>query len=130
MKIDSVNSVPKVQVRSEGAQSQTPVEKIPKIKETLKSKDIVSVKEDNKSEKIESKVNDDVLDKSIKRANKFLRLHNREILREVHEVTGTIMYTIKDTETDEIIAEFPPKKIEDMIAKMWEMAGMVVDKKA
>ncbi len=40
------------------------------------------------------------------------------------------MYVMKDTETNEVIREFPPKKIQDMIAKMWEIAGLFVDEKA
>ncbi len=41
-----------------------------------------------------------------------------------------MMYTVRDTKTNEVIAEFPPKKIQDMIAKMWELAGLFVDEKA
>lgn len=72
----------------------------------------------------------EMMDKSIEQANKSLSNFNRRIERTVHDVTHTIMYTIKDTRTDEIIGEFPPKKIQDMIAKMWELAGLFVDEKA
>lgn len=68
--------------------------------------------------------------KSVDQANKALVPHNRLIERAVHSVTRTVMYTIKDTETDEVIAEYPPKKIQDMVAKMWELAGLFVDEKA
>jgi flagellar protein FlaG len=37
---------------------------------------------------------------------------------------------IINTKTEEIIAEIPPEKILDMIAQLWEMAGLLVDKKA
>jgi len=68
--------------------------------------------------------------KSVDQANKALAQHNRSIERAVHEKTHTVMYTIKDTVTNEVIAEYPPKKIQDMIAKMWELAGLFVDEKA
>lgn len=74
-------------------------------------------------------VEPDYLKKSIEQANKSLKLYDREIVREVHEKTKTVMYTIKDTKTHEVISEFPPKKIQDMIAKMWELAGLFVDEK-
>ena len=32
-------------------------------------------------------------------------------------------------ETKEVIKEFPPEKTLDMIAKVWEMAGIMVDEK-
>ena len=59
-----------------------------------------------------------------------MAVHNRHIERAVHEVTHSVMYTIKDSTTNEVIMEFPPKKIQDMIAKMWELAGLFVDEKA
>ena len=31
--------------------------------------------------------------------------------------------------TKEVIKEFPPEKTLDMIAKVWEMAGLMVDEK-
>lgn len=73
---------------------------------------------------------EDMLQKSVDQANKALETYNRKIERAVHEVTHVVMYTVKDTVTNEVIQEFPPKKIQDMIAKMWELAGLFVDEKA
>lgn len=75
-------------------------------------------------------INDEMLDKAIEMANKTLKQHNNFIERSVHDVTKTVMYVLKDTDTNEVIKEFPPKKIQDMIAKMWELAGLFVDEKA
>ena len=75
------------------------------------------------------KIDDELLEKSVKQANKSLSQHNRYIERNVHEVTKAVMYKLKDTETNEVIAEFPPQKIQDMIAKMWELAGLFVDER-
>lgn len=68
--------------------------------------------------------------KSVDQANKALAQHGRFIERDVHPVTHTVMYKIMDTSTKEVIAEYPPKKIQDMVAKMWELAGLFVDEKA
>ena len=73
---------------------------------------------------------EEVIKNAVDQANKTLLTHDRRIERAVHEVTHTVMYTVKDTKTDEVIAEFPPKKIQDMVAKMWELAGLFVDEKA
>lgn len=78
----------------------------------------------------EDSLSDDVLDKAVKQANQTLKMFDRKIERTVHEVTKVVIYTLRDTKTNEVIAEFPPKKIQDMIAKMWELAGVFVDKKA
>lgn len=82
------------------------------------------------AEKEVKDLDNDVLEKSVEQANKTLKQYNREIVREVHEKTKTVMYTIRDSKTHEVITEFPPKKIQDMIAKMWELAGLFVDEKA
>lgn len=75
-------------------------------------------------------IDDKMLNKALNSANNNLKNFDRVIERSVHEKTRIVMYVIKDTKTNEVIAEFPPKKIEDMIAKMWELAGMFVDEKA
>lgn len=47
----------------------------------------------------------------------------------VHEDTNRIMIKIVDKETKEVVKEFPPEKTLDMIAKVWEIAGILVDEK-
>ena len=47
----------------------------------------------------------------------------------MHEETNRVTIKIVDKETKEIIKEFPPEKTLDMIAKVWEMAGLFVDEK-
>jgi len=87
----------------------------------------------DESEPFQNKVDvmdDELLEKSVDQANRTLKASNRFIERTIHEVTHTVMYTLKDTTTGEVISEFPPKKIQDMIAKMWELAGLFVDEKA
>ncbi|MCL2183121.1 MAG: flagellar protein FlaG [Chitinispirillia bacterium] len=73
---------------------------------------------------------DKLMEEPVRQANKALQPFHREIEREIHHVTKALMYTIRDTETKEVIAEYPPKKIQDMIAKMWELAGLFIDQKA
>lgn len=72
-------------------------------------------------------MNEDLMKKSVKQANVALKQYHRRIDRSVHEVTKTVMYKMIDTETKEVVKEFPIRKIQDMIAKMWELAGLFVD---
>lgn len=74
-------------------------------------------------------ISDEMLDNAVKQANKTLEQYDKMIERTVHEKTHTIIYVLKDVNTKEVIREFPPKKIQDMIAKMWEMAGILVDER-
>ncbi len=75
-------------------------------------------------------IRDDILQKSVEQANESLKSANRYFQRSIHEKTGTIIYTLYDSVTEEVIAEFPERKLQDMIANMWENAGLFVDEKA
>lgn len=47
----------------------------------------------------------------------------------IHEATQRITIKIVDKETKKVIKELPPEKTLDMIAKVWEMAGILVDER-
>ncbi len=57
------------------------------------------------------------------------RANNSEAIFGVHEGTNRVTIKIVDKSTKEVIKEFPPDKTLDMIAKIWEMAGLMVDEK-
>ncbi len=71
----------------------------------------------------------DQLKKAIAEMNKKINNSNEEAVFGVHEDTNRIMIKIMDKETKEVIKEYPPEKTLDMIAKIWEMAGILVDEK-
>lgn len=77
----------------------------------------------------EKKVSKEELIHAINASNESLKMYNRELQYSVHKKTNTIMVKLVDTETDEVIREIPPERILDMVAKMWELAGIVVDEK-
>lgn len=47
----------------------------------------------------------------------------------IHEATNRVMIKLIDDETKEVIREFPAEETLDIIAKAWELAGILVDKK-
>ena len=57
------------------------------------------------------------------------RANNSEAIFGVHEQTNRVTIKIVDKQTKEVIKEFPPDKTLDMIARVWEMAGLMVDEK-
>ena len=46
-----------------------------------------------------------------------------------NEPTKRIAIKIKDKETDEVIKEIPSEKALEMLAKAWELAGILVDER-
>ena len=47
----------------------------------------------------------------------------------IHEKTNRVTIKMVDKETKKVIKEFPPDETLDMIAKVWEIAGIMVDEK-
>lgn len=57
------------------------------------------------------------------------RLTNSEAIFGIHEKTNRVTIKIVDKTTREVIKEYPPEQTLDMIAKVWEIAGILVDEK-
>lgn len=47
----------------------------------------------------------------------------------IHEATNRVTIKIVDKNTHKVLKEFPPEETLDMIAKAWELAGLLVDEK-
>ena len=54
---------------------------------------------------------------------------NTEAIFGIHEKTNRVTIKMVDKETKKVIKEFPPDETLDMIAKVWEIAGIMVDEK-
>ncbi|MCR5154595.1 MAG: flagellar protein FlaG [Lachnospiraceae bacterium] len=46
-----------------------------------------------------------------------------------HEETKRVSIKVIDKDTEEVIREIPPEETLDMLTKMWEIAGLLVDEK-
>lgn len=57
------------------------------------------------------------------------RANNSEAIFGIHDATNRVTIKIVDKETKEVLKEYPPEQTLDMIAKVWEMAGLMVDEK-
>lgn len=66
---------------------------------------------------------------AIEKANRAVSVAYRRFEYSIHEKTKEIMVKVIDTETDEVIREIPPEKILDLVAMIWEMAGLIVDER-
>lgn len=69
------------------------------------------------------------LKKAVDDINKRAVDDQSEAVFGIHEKTNRVTIKIVDKKTKEVIKEFPPEKTLDMIAKVWEMAGLMVDEK-
>lgn len=83
--------------------------------------------QENKGQSQQQQANPDQIKKAVERLNK--QMTNSEALFGIHDETNRVTIKIVDKQTKEVIKEFPPEKTLDMIAKVWELAGILVDEK-
>lgn len=67
--------------------------------------------------------------KAIDRAIKALEGPSTSFEMKVHEGTHAIMVKVFNKETGELIREIPPEKTLDLVVKMMEFAGILIDEK-
>ncbi|MCQ2506008.1 MAG: flagellar protein FlaG [Lachnospiraceae bacterium] len=127
-RVEKVNFKP--QVSGNGAQ--------PQVKNDSAKVDKVTKKDDLKEKKVfegktmdgdESKLSENSLDTVIKQTNNKIRMTNTKCEYSYHEETKRISILVKDKETDKVIREIPAEETLEMISKLWEIAGLMVDEK-
>ncbi|AEM73699.1 flagellar protein FlaG [Caldicellulosiruptor acetigenus] len=74
-------------------------------------------------------LDEDTLIKMINQANKAFEAKYTRLEFSIHKETHEIVVKVYDKETNELIREIPPEKILDIIAKLWELAGIFVDER-
>ncbi|MCR5665530.1 MAG: flagellar protein FlaG [Eubacterium sp.] len=84
----------------------------------------IAPSEEDSKERVEAQ------NESIKSAvDTINKASNTEAIFGIHDKTNRVTIKIVDKESKEVIKELPPEKTLDMIAKVWEMAGLFVDEK-
>lgn len=67
------------------------------------------------------------IDDAVKSANRKMEHTRCEF--SYHKQTNRVSIKVINEDTDEVIREIPPEKSLDMLQKLWEMAGILVDEK-
>lgn len=83
--------------------------------------------EDQKKQQENDRTQNEKIRKAVEKLNK--NMNQSEAIFGIHEETNRITIKIVDKQTKELIKELPPEKTLDMISKVWEMAGILVDEK-
>ena len=73
----------------------------------------------------EHKPSEATIDDAVRSANR--RMEHTRCEYSYHKETNRVSIKVINEDTDEVIREIPPEKSLDMLQKMWEMAGILVD---
>ncbi len=115
MKIDSMDAAKLQPVRNQSTDS---------------SKDNQNIRETKtKANTEKEQVSDKAVVNAIERANKAISVTRTQMEFSIHEKTKEIMVKVINSDTKEVIREIPQEKVLDMVAKMWEMAGILIDER-
>lgn len=76
----------------------------------------------------EKQASNDRIRKAVEQMNKNMASHSEAIFG-IHEDTNRVTIKIVDKDTKKVLKELPPEKTLDMIARVWEMAGILIDEK-
>lgn len=115
-----------MRITTQVAQTGTPAEA--PIKTAAEQKD--KPKMDNPDLAAKVDLNKEELSASIEKLNKTLQIYNKHLKFSVHKESGRVMVQVINNDTGEVIREIPPKKILDMLAKIQEYVGLLVDEQA
>lgn len=107
----------------------TVIESAPMVDATTPAIAAVSEQGDNyqAEQQMQQQMSPDKVRKAVEDINR--KASYSEVQFGVHEATNRITIKIVDRDTKKVIRELPPEKTLDMIAKAWELAGILVDEK-
>ena len=133
MTMQAQGAIPnKSQVSTEAVDKENAVavQEIPKIDKMTNVVDNAKNKgqsyEEDPKEQSPEQTNEQIR-KAVEKLNKSMA--QSEAVFGIHEDTKRVMIKIVDKKSKEVIKEYPPEKTLDMIAKVWELAGILVDEK-
>lgn len=131
MSVQAQNTVPKKQAVAENSTANesavvpgvAQVDKVTNVVENAKGKGQANGGDDK--EQTEQK--NEQIRKAVEKLNK--NMAHSEAVFGIHEDTNRVTIKIVDKDTKEVIKELPPEKTLDMIARVWELAGIMVDER-
>ena len=77
----------------------------------------------------QKEVSEEQLKNVIDKANYKMKPHRTRFEFAYHEETKRVSIKVLDKDTSEVIKEIPPEQALDMLEKLWEIAGFLVDER-
>ncbi len=136
MGLESISSVNSSKVYADVVKQN--VSKTPQAKtaeDTAKNVPVtpaVQVSTESKTSPVEGKDEENASRKmkdAIDKVNKKIVPNKTRCEFSYHEETKRVSIKVIDQNTDEVIKEIPPEETLDMLSKVWELAGLLVDER-
>lgn len=118
---------PVAQVEKPEVSTDSTVQAAERVDKTTSVVENAQSKGQNNSSAEQEQPSNEQIRKAVEKLNK--NMMNSEAVFGIHEDTNRVTIKIVDKDTKEVIKELPPEKTLDMIAKAWELAGILVDER-
>lgn len=115
-----------MEIRQVSSVSISSSQRSDRIQKSEEKEIVINQKASNSSEK---SVQAGDLEKLVEGANKFFQLTTTHLHFQLHEELNKYYVQVKNSDTNEVIKEIPSKKFLDMVSKLQELAGLIVDEK-
>ncbi|WP_232219590.1 flagellar protein FlaG [Carnobacterium pleistocenium] len=78
---------------------------------------------------IDSEITKEEIEQTVEKVNHFLIGLKTQFDYKIHEDTGRTVVRLIDKQTEEVIKEIPPERMLDILASIWDSAGILLDRK-
>lgn len=103
------------------------VENVAPVSSNVQRQVVSGVSEGSKDGAERKEATNENIKKAVSDLNK--KMSNTTAQFGIHEGTNRVTVKIVDKETKDVLKEYPAEETLEMIAKVWELAGIMVDKK-
>lgn len=121
------NSTPAHPEKTEVSESAAVAPEAPNASKPVAAQKSKSNDKQDEKERFGTEASDEQIKKALDEINK--KATQSEAVFGIHEKTNRVTIKIVDKKTKDVIKELPPEKTLDLIAKAWELAGLMVDEK-
>lgn len=129
MTVDALNGINNISYQTKPVQDSAPqvlgAEQINNIAVGMAS----GVREKQLQSKAIQQPSEDEIQKAIHQANRRAQFGHTSAQFSYHEESHSIAVKIIDSETNEVIREIPSEETLEMISRMWDLAGIMIDEK-
>ncbi|WP_408955699.1 flagellar protein FlaG [Natroniella sp. ANB-PHB2] len=118
--VNSINSAKSVSSRKDSSQQEN-------IQQSI-SHDL-NKELDNHFEEQEREFTKENLEEGVEALNETLDSFQKDLTFELHEESDRMMVKLMDIRNDEVIKEFPPEEVLDMLGRIRQAVGLIIDEK-
>ncbi|WP_027339038.1 flagellar protein FlaG [Halonatronum saccharophilum] len=120
--VRGTSNIESMSSRSEGRQANDAVKEV-RVNQSLDNQLNRSL------EKHKEEIEKDSLEEGVEALNETVQSFHKNLSFQLHEDSERMMVKLMDIKSDEVLKEFPPEEILDMLGRIRQAVGLIIDEK-